>query len=124
MAYEYCGASACAFFFNQGWLYVLGCLMMVMGYGSVAPQATAFARERYGQKRFAHQLAIVNTDIAGGSALQQAVMSACGGVSLLIYTTMAIFSTVAFLTSLVFARITKPRDNAGKDYTESGVEHG
>ena len=97
---------------------------MVMGYGSVAPQATAFAHERYGQRRFAHHLAIVNTDIAGGSALQQVVMSACGGVSLLIYTTMAIFGTVAFLTSLVFARITKPRGNADKNCTESAAEQG
>lgn len=97
---------------------------MVMGYGSVAPKATAFAREHYGQKRFPHHLAIVNTDIAGGSALQQVVMSACGGVSLLIYTTMAILGAVAFAASLIFARITKPRDNAGKDCTESGVEQG
>lgn len=106
-----CAVLACAFTFNQGWLYVLGCLMMVMGYGSVAPQATAFARERYGQKRFPHHLAIVNTDIAGGSALQQIVMSACGGVSLLIYTTMTILGAVAFVTSLIFARITKSKSD-------------
>lgn len=47
------------------------------GYGSVAPQATAFARERYGQKRFPHHLAI--------------------------------FGALALVTSLVFARITKPK---------------
>ena len=104
-----CTVLVCAFFFGLGWLYVIGCLMMVVGYGSVAPQATAFARERYGQKRFPHHLAIVNTDIAGGSAFQQAVMSACGGVSLFVYTTMAVFGAVAFVTSLAFARITKPK---------------
>lgn len=50
---------------------------MVVGYGSVAPQATEFARERYGQKRFPHHLAI--------------------------------FGALALVTSLVFARITKPK---------------
>ena len=124
VAFLACTVLACAFAFNQGWLYVLGCLMMVMGYGSVAPQATAFARERYGQKRFPHHLAIVNTDIAGGSALQQVVMSTCGGVSLLIYTTMAILGAIAFATSLIFARITKPRGNADKNCTESAAEQG
>lgn len=109
IAFAACTVLACAFFFGLGWLYVVGCLMMVVGYGSVAPQATAFARERYGQKRFPHHLAIVNTDIAGGSAFQQAVMSACGGVSLFVYTTMAVFGAVAFVTSLVFARITRPK---------------
>lgn len=109
IAFAACTVLACAFFFDLGWLYVIGCLMMVVGYGSVAPQATAFARERYGQKRFPHHLAIVNTDIAGGSAFQQAVMSACGGVSLFVYTTMAVFGAVAFVTSLAFARITKPK---------------
>ncbi len=109
IAFAACTVLACAFFFSMGWLYVVGCLMMVMGYGSVAPQATAFARERYGQKRFPHHLAIVNTDIAGGSLFQQAVMSACGGMSLFVYGTMAVFGAVAFVTSLVFARITRPR---------------
>lgn len=109
IAFAACTVLACAFFFDLGWLYVIGCLMMVVGYGSVAPQATAFARERYGQKRFPHHLAIVNTDIAGGSAFQQAVMSACSGVSLFVYTTMAVFGAVAFVTGLVFARITKPK---------------
>lgn len=109
VAFAACTTLACAFLFGQGWLYVIGCLLMVMGYGSVAPQATAFARERYGAKRFAHHLAIVNTDIAGGSAFQQVVMSACSGVSLLVYTAMAVSGAVALATSLVFARITKPR---------------
>lgn len=109
VSFAACTVLACAFLLGLGWLYVIGCLMMVMGYGSVAPQATAFARERYGQKRFPHHLAIVNTDIAGGSAFQQAVMSACGGISLFVYTAMAVFGAVAFVTSLIFARITKPK---------------
>ena len=110
VSFAACTVLACAFLLDLGWLYVIGCLMMVMGYGSVAPQATAFARERYGQKRFPHHLAIVNTDIAGGSAFQQAVMSACGGISLFVYTAMAVFGAVAFVTSLIFARITKPKE--------------
>lgn len=110
VAFAACTTLACSFFFGQGWLYVIGCLLMVMGYGSVAPQATAFARERYGAKRFPHHLAIVNTDIAGGSAFQQVVMSACSAVSLFVYTAMAVSGAVAFATSLVFARITKPRN--------------
>ncbi len=106
VSFAACTILACSFFFHQGWLYVIGCLMMVMGYGSVAPQATAFARERYGAKRFPHHLAIVNTDIAGGSAFQQVVMSACSGISLLVYATMAVAGAVAFVTSLLFARYT------------------
>lgn len=106
VSFTACTILACSFFFHQGWLYVIGCLMMVMGYGSVAPQATAFARERYGAKRFPHHLAIVNTDIAGGSAFQQVVMSACSGISLLVYATMAVAGAVAFVTSLLFARYT------------------
>lgn len=104
-----CTMLACAFRFGIGPLYVMGCLVLVTAYGSVAPLATGFARERYGAKRFPHHLAIINTDIAGGSAFQQAVTSACGGASPAIYAAMAVFCGVALLVSLVFARITKPR---------------
>ncbi len=37
IAFAACTVLACAFFFGLGWLYVIGCLMMVVGYGSVAP---------------------------------------------------------------------------------------
>lgn len=102
-----CTMLALAFRHGIEALYVAGCLILVMAYGSVAPLATGFARERYGSKRFPHHLAIVNTDIAGGSAFQQIVTSACAGASPAIYTTMAVFSAIALLTSGVFARITK-----------------
>lgn len=104
-----CMMLALAFRFDLGALYVLGCLVLVTSYGSVAPLATGFARERYGAKRFPHHLAIVNTDIAGGSAFQQAVTSACAGASPAIYAAMSVFGAVALATSVVFARITKPK---------------
>lgn len=104
-----CTALALAFSFDLGGLYVVGCLVLVTSYGSVAPLATGFARERYGARRFPHHLAIVNTDIAGGSAFQQAVTSACAGASPVIYAAMSVFGAVALATSGVFARITKSR---------------
>ncbi|MDO4290660.1 MAG: MFS transporter [Eggerthellaceae bacterium] len=109
VAFVSCTILACAFRFGQAPLYVVGCLVLVTAYGSVAPLATGFARERYGQKRFPHHLAIVNTDIAGGSAFQQAVTSACAGASPAIYAAMAVFGGVALLTSIVFARFTKSK---------------
>ena len=104
-----CTMLALSFGYGLGGLYVVGCLVLVTSYGSVAPLATGFARERYGAKRFPHHLAIVNTDIAGGSAFQQAVTSACAGASPAIYAAMSVFGAVALATSGVFARITKPR---------------
>ena len=104
-----CTMLALSFGLGLGGLYVVGCLVLVTSYGSVAPLATGFARERYGAKRFPYHLAIVNTDIAGGSAFQQAVSSACAGASPAIYAAMSVFGAVALATSGVFARITKPR---------------
>lgn len=108
VAFVSCTLLAAAFWTGFGPLYLVACLVLVTAYGSVAPLATGFARERYGEKRFPRHLAIVNTDIAGGSAFQQAVTSACGGSSPLIYTAMAVFGAVALVTSRIFARITKP----------------
>ena len=107
VAFASCGMLACAFHFNLGALYILACLTLVMSYGSVAPLATGFARERYGEKRFLQHLSIVNTDIAGGSAFQQAVVSACAGASPAIYAAMTFFGAVALAASLVSGRITK-----------------
>lgn len=109
VAFVSCTMLALAFRFAMGPLYVAGCLVLVTAYGSVAPLATGFARERYGDKRFPHNLAIVNTDIAGGSAFQQGVTTACAGASPAIYAAMSMFGAVALATSLVFARITKPK---------------
>ena len=109
VAFVSCTLLALAFRFDLGGLYVLGCLVLVTAYGSVAPLATGFARERYGAKRFPHHLAIVNTDIAGGSAFQQAVTTACAGASPAIYAAMAVFGAVALAISGIFARITKPK---------------
>lgn len=104
-----CTMIACSFCGNVDMLYVAGCLILVTSYGSVAPLATAFARERYGAKRFAHNLPVVNTDIAGGSVFQQVVVSASGGGSSIIYTVMSVFGAVALALSGVFARITRPK---------------
>ncbi len=90
-------------------VYVVGCLVLVVAYGSVAPLAAGFARERYGNARYPRHLAIVNTDIAGGSAFQQAVSSACAGASPAVYIALTVFGGVALLTSIVHARITKPK---------------
>lgn len=109
VAFVSCAVLALAFRLGSGPLYVAGCLVLVTSYGSVAPLATGFARERYGAKRFPHHLAIVNTDIAGGSAFQQAVTTACAGASPAIYAAMAFFGGIALLTSMAFARITKPK---------------
>ena len=62
---------------------------------------------RNGEKRFPQHLSIVNTDIAGGSAFQQAVVSACAGASPAIYAAMTFFGAVALAASLVSGRITK-----------------
>lgn len=109
VAFVSCTALAIAFRIDAGALYVVGCLVLVTAYGSVAPIATGFARKRYGARRYPRNLAIVNTDIAGGSAFQQGVTSACGGGSPAIYAAMAVFGGVALVTSGIFSRITKPR---------------
>lgn len=109
VAFVSCTILAIAFWSGIGAVYVVGCLVLVTAYGSVAPLATGFARERYGAKRFPQHLAIVNTDIAGGSAFQQAVTSACAGASPAIYTAMSVFGGIALLISVLFARITKPK---------------
>lgn len=108
VAFASCTVLAIAFWSGFGPLYIAGCLVLVTAYGSVAPLATGFARERYGEKRFPRHLAIVNTDIAGGSIFQQAITSACAGSSPLIYTAMAVFGGVALITSRIFSRIAKP----------------
>ena len=90
-------------------VYVVGCLVLVVAFGSVAPLAAGFARERYGNARYPHHLAIVNTDIAGGSAFQQAVSSACAGASPAVYIALTVFGGVALLTSIIHSRITKPK---------------
>ena len=90
-------------------VYVVGCLVLVVSYGSVAPLAAGFARERYGNARYPRHLAIVNTDIAGGSAFQQAVSSACAGASPAVYIALTVFGGVALLTSIIHSRITKPK---------------
>ena len=109
VAFVSCTILALAFHFHTGPLYVAGCLILVTAYGSVAPLATGFARERYGAKRFPRNLAIVNTDIAGGSAFQQAVTSACAGASPAIYAAMSFFGAVALITSIIFGRIVGPK---------------
>ena len=105
VAFASCSILAIAFHFGFGALYVVGCLVLVTAYGSVAPIATGFARTRYGQKKYPRNLAIVNTDIAGGSAFQQAVTSACSGSSPAIYTAMSFFGAVALGISLAIAKI-------------------
>lgn len=100
---------AVSFQTGAGALYVAGCLVLVIAYGSVAPLAAGFARERYGNARYPHHLAIVNTDIAGGSAFQQVVSSACAGASPAIYAAMAVFGGIALVTSAIHSRITKPK---------------
>ncbi len=102
-----CAALALSFAMGIGLLYIAGCLVLVFSYGSVPPIAAGFARERYGAKRFPRNLAIVNTDIAGGSAFQQAVSTATAGASIAIYTAMALFGVVATVVGIIFARITK-----------------
>lgn len=109
IAFVSLGMLAISFQLGAGALYVAGCLVLVIAYGSVAPLAAGFARERYGNERYPRHLAIVNTDIAGGSAFQQAVSSACAGASPAIYAAMAVFGAVALATSAVHARITKPK---------------
>ncbi len=104
-----CTMIACSFWFDIDAFYIAGCLILVTSYGSVAPLATAFARERYGAERFARNLPIVNTDIAGGSAFQQVIVSASSGSSPVAYTAMAVSGAVALLISLAFGRFTKSR---------------
>lgn len=100
---------ATSFQLGAGALYVAGCLVLVIAYGSVAPLAAGFARERYGNERYPRHLAIVNTDIAGGSAFQQAVSSACAGASPAVYAALSVFGAVALATSAAHSRITKPK---------------
>lgn len=100
---------AASFQIGAGALYVAGCLVLVVSYGSVAPLAAGFARERYGNERYPRHLAIVNTDIAGGSAFQQAVSSACAGTSPAVYAALSVFGAVALLASVVHSRVTKPK---------------
>ncbi len=99
------GMLACAFKFGIDWLYVIGCLTLVTSYGSVAPIATGFARERYGAARFPRNLAVVNTDIAGGSLFQQGVTSASGGISGVIYAAMTVFGGIAVALTFVITRL-------------------
>ena len=108
VAFVSCTVLAIAFRLGAAPLYIVGCLVLVTAYGSVAPLATGFARERYTAARFPHNLAIVNTDIAGGSAVRQVVSSACAGANPAIYATMSVLCAVALATSVVFSRITKP----------------
>lgn len=107
VAFASCTLLAIAFHSGIGAFYVIGCLVLVTAYGSVAPIATGFARSRYGQKKYPRNLAIVNTDIAGGSAFQQAVTSACSGSSPVIYAAMSFFGAVSLAISLAIARIVK-----------------
>ncbi len=88
--------------------YVVGALLCGFAYGGVPVIASAFARQRYGAKKYPVNLSIVNFAIAFGSFLNIAVGLAIGADNRLgIFVVILVFAVIALIDVLPFSRMWK-----------------
>ena len=86
-------------------LYVVGAFCCGFCYGGVPVVASAFARQRYGAKKYPLNLSLANFAIVFGSILNIVVQGAVGGDNrLAVFMVMGVLSLVAALDVLPFSK--------------------
>lgn len=87
-------------------LYVIGAFCCGFCYGGVPVVASAFARQRFGQKSYPLNLSLANFAITFGSILNIIVQGAVGGADnrLAVFVVMGVLSLVAALDVLPFSK--------------------
>lgn len=87
-------------------LYVVGAFCCGFCYGGVPVVASAFARQRYGAKKYPLNLSLANFAIVFGSILNIVVQGAVGGADnrLAVFMVMGVLSLVAALDVLPFSK--------------------
>ena len=87
-------------------LYVVGAFCCGFCYGGVPVVASAFARQRYGAKKYPLNLSVINTSIIYGSLLSMAAQALAGGVDspLAVFTILGVLSVVALVDVLPFSK--------------------
>ena len=87
-------------------LYVVGAFCCGFCYGGVPVVASAFARQRFGQKNYPLNLSLANFAIVFGSLLNVLVQGIVGGdARLAVFTIMGVLSIVAALDVLPFSKM-------------------
>ena len=88
-------------------LYICGALCCGFCYGSVPVVASAFTRQRFGQKRYAFNFSVANFAIVFGSLLNIAAQAAVGGADnrMAMFALMGVLSLVAFADIAWFAKL-------------------
>lgn len=90
---------------NNGALYIPGALLCGFAYGAVPVIASAFARQRYGAKKYPFNLSIVNFAIALGSVVNIIVVAAVGAEGRLsVFMVILVLAVIALLDVFVFSR--------------------
>ena len=88
-------------------LYIAGAFCCGFCYGGVPVVASAFARQRFGSKRYPFNLSIANFAIVFGSLLNVVVQAAVGGADhrMAMFAVMAVLSVVATVNVFPFSRM-------------------
>ncbi len=88
-------------------LYICGALCCGFCYGSVPVVASAFTRQRFGQKRYAFNFSVANFAIVFGSLLNIAAQAAVGGADnrIAMFALMGALSVLALADIAWFARV-------------------
>ncbi len=86
-------------------LYVPGALLCGFAYGGVPVIASAFARQRYGAKKYPFNLSVVNLSIAIGSFINIIVAAAVGGERFVVFAVILVLSAIALADVFVFNKL-------------------
>lgn len=121
-------ACACiigAFVTGVSALYVVGAFCCGFCYGGVPVVASAFARQRFGAKRYPLNLSLANFAIMFGSILNIVIQAAVGGDNrLAVFMVMGVLSIVATLDVLPFSKLwnkdMRVLDERRREAVESG----
>lgn len=99
------GSIFLAFQTGIGALYIVGALCCGFCYGAVPVVASAFARQRFGQKNYPLNLSITNFAIVFGSLLNIAIGTAVGVTNRPeIFMVLLVFAVIALADSFPFAK--------------------
>lgn len=96
-----------AFVLTQPALYIAGALLCGFCYGGVPVVNSAFAREGYGQKKYAFNLSIMTAPIMVGSILNVIIQVAVGGADqrFEVFCVLAVLAVIALIVVVPFAKL-------------------
>lgn len=101
-----CACIISAFVSGIAVLYVVGALLCGFCYGGVPVVTSAFARQRFGAKKYPLNLSIANFSIMFGSLLNVVIQTATGGDNrLLVFMVIGALSLLAMLDVLPFSKL-------------------